>query len=227
METLTETTARPTPGGPRASGHFGVYQEEDDVLSLYATPFHPQVIAAALRTLRVGGVLLDVTPRWGAPAPTELDPDLLQGLEAPLEMLHAPSSQVDTESLSLLAAPHEALPRGSGRRFAFSLHDLDHGVFYTRDRYVLAAVLAVWLEERVAASVPPGQSPPVLDTTLDSVLAAVPPQAWRRLVLDTRRRFWSLDVSAMVADGDGGQEVIDSLTWVGGPSRAWRAGWSW
>ena len=38
------------------------------------------------------------------------------------------------------------------------------------------------------------------------------------------RLHWEDGVSF---DYDGSEEVIDDQCWVGAPTRAWRAGWSW
>jgi len=205
-------------------GAFGVYDEGGGVFALYVTPIDAACLGRALDRLELGGALVDVTPERGD-GTREVHRASLAEMGEPLELVHAPSlAEGPHEAMNLLAGPHAVL--GDGCAFGFSLQDRDHGVVYTRDRRVLAAVLEVWLVEVVDTLAAPGNSPSIPEQTLDSVLAPIPPQAWRRVMLDRHSKYWALDVSALVHDGEA-SEVIDDLTWVGGPGRAWRAGWSW
>lgn len=209
-------------------GAFGVYDEGDGLFALYATPIDTGCLARALDTLQLGGALLDVTPERGLGPAREVSHERLPMLGEPLDLVHAPSvEEGPAEALTVMAAPHYAVPRDGGRALGFSLHDRGHGVVYTRERRVLASVLATWLQQVVDTLTAPGGGPPIPQNTLESVLQPLPPQAWRRVQLERGHHVWSLDVSALVNDGVGHSEIIDDLTWVGGPGRAWRAGWSW
>jgi len=210
-------------------GYFGVYDEGEGLLSLYATPIDTGTFALAMRELKPEGTLFDVTPKWGASDEvTEVGVARIAEMGAPLDLLHAPTSGGFVgPAPTLMAAPHHALPEGSGRALAFSLQDVDHGVLYSRDLKVLRSVLGTWLSRTIERRVPPGEAPPLPTATLDSVLSPLPPQAWRRVRLDRRSRFWSLDLSVMVSHSAGRPEVVDELRWVGGPNRSWRAGWTW
>lgn len=235
MESLSSTRSHPSnrttrydDDASRLGGAFGVYDEGDGLHALYATPIDTACLGRALDALRLGGTLLDVTPERGIGPAREVSRERLTSLAEPLELVHAPSAtEGPRETLTLMAAPHVALPRDGGRVLGFSLHDRGHGVLYTREPRVLAAVLAAWLLQVVDTLTAPSASPPIPPNTLASVMAPIPPQAWRRVMLDRGHHIWSLDLSALVNDDDGRSEIIDDLTWVGGPGRAWRAGWSW
>jgi hypothetical protein len=236
LETLSTSFGRASdgrsPGGCLARepvGYFGIYDEGDGLLSLYATPIDTGTFARAIRELAPQGTLFDITPERGAlEEATEVGIARIAEMNAPLEVLHAPSPNgFVARAPTLMAAPHHALPPGSGRALAFSLQDVDHGVLYSRDRNVVRSVLGTWLARTIERRVPIGQAPPMPPSTLDSVLSPLPPQAWRQVGLDLRARFWSLDVSVLVGHGTGHLEVVDELRWVGGPNRAWRAGWTW
>lgn len=217
------------PSGPEPPT-FGIYDEGDGLLSLYARPYVPLHLVEVLDVLDLADELIDVTPAWGTSTARPVILADLARREAPLELIHEPDGdELDRPGLlpTVMAAPHALLPEGSSRRFAFALHDRDHAAFYSRDRDVLAQVLTHWLRATLDEHVPGGESPPILDRALESVMEAMPPQAWRRLDLEVRGRIWSLDLSALVTERLGESTVVDEQRWVGGPGRAWRAGWSW
>jgi len=236
LETVSTTSRRAGNGpshrgglAPEPVGYFGIYDEGEGLLSLYATPIDTGTFALAMRELAPKGALLDVTPKWGAcEEATEIGVARIAEMNAPLELLHTPTpGAFVSQPPTLMAAPHHALPEGSGRALAFSLQDVDHGVLYSRDRNVVRSVLGTWLARTIERLVPRGEAPPIPQGTLDSVLSPLPPQACRRVRLDRRPRVWCLDVSVMVSHNAGQPEVVDELRWVGGPNRSWRAGWTW
>ncbi len=213
---------------PLLGGAFGVYDEGDGLFSLYLTPIDAACLARALDALDLGGSLVDVTPERGPGPVRPVSREALPMLADPLELVHATSlDEAPDEPVTLMVAPHHLIDRDGRSVLGFSLHDRDHGCLYTRDPRVLEAVLTTWLAQIVDTLAAPGSGPPIPEHTLASVMAPLPPQAWRQVVLERSSRFWSLDLSAKAADAMGQTDAIDDLTWVGGPGRAWRAGWSW
>ena len=157
---------------------------------------------------------------------------LLPRLQAPVELVHVARgraagirpSEIPT---CLLSDPEAAVPLAWGSRFALSIQDACHGVFYTPERSLLRSCLRAYLRSYqrsvLGADTP---LPPLPDKLLAPLLEPHAPDTYVEVLFEPGERFWTLELRLLEA----GSEVPldDSIRWVcEGEGGSWRSGWSW
>jgi hypothetical protein len=218
---------------------FAVERETPRVWSLRLVPAGIAQLAPALvmppgdrlLLLSGGGIGAVYAPRTDGGVPV-VPATLLPRLRAPLEIIHVPrgrSGDINARSVpaSLLDDPEQALPEAWGSRFALSIQDGCHGVFYTQERTLLRACLRSYLRSYQRSMLGPGVPlPPIDDLLLDPLLEPHSPDTYVEASFEPGDRFWTLDFNVLEA---GSEIPLDASTrWVcEGREGSWRAGWSW
>lgn len=218
---------------------FAVERETPSVWSLRMVPAGIAQLASALTLtaadrlllLSGGGVGAVYAPRIRRGVPV-VPATLLPRLQAPVELIHvargrAGSIRAADIPTCLLSDPEAALPQAWGSRFALSIQDGCHGVFYTHERPLLRACLRAYLRSyQLSVLGEHTQLPPLPDALLDPLLEPHSPDTYVEVLFQPAERYWTLELKLLQA----GSEVPldESIRWVcEGEGGAWRSGWSW
>lgn len=218
---------------------FAVEQETPRVWSLRMVPAGIAALAPALTMcaadrlllLSGGGVGAVYAPRISKGVPV-VPATLLPRLRAPVELVHvargrAASIRATDIPTTLLGDPEAALPRAWGSRFALSIQDGCHGVFYAHERSMLRAALRSYLRSyQISVLGADAQLPPLPDSLIDPLLEPHSPDTYVEALFQPGARYWTLELRLLEA---GSEIPIDaSIRWVcEGEGGSWRSGWSW
>ena len=179
--------------------YFSVHDEGGGLLSLAMSPCR----LADVGSLFVDPTFIAIDGYSGELFPLNLDGD------GPVDVIDAPGEL--PQGQCLLGDPHHVLGEG---RWAISVSEDDHAVFYGRDGAVLQQALALWWRARFGVEAP---------ENLEEWLAPLDQDRWHTAVGAPGERFDVIDLQSHGVAG-----AVEAPTrWVGGHGHAWRRGWSW
>ena len=217
---------------PTRKGGVGVYDEGDGVTSLYLSPVAPTFFVRGLQAWAESCAVV-VFSNETPPNETEIlpnggwigGPEQLCDTNIPTEMVvfeQKPSAeQIETKMpCSILANPTAALPKSLSPKFAVAITDNKHVVVLSRDRALLKAALAGFMDSTWGVRVNSSTNRAIGD-----LLEPIEHTAWTNISDASSERFQSIRMETF--DSESGDAIKETRLVAPLDSEDWRAGWSW
>ena len=221
-----EDTTSPNKGG------VGVYDEGDGVTSLYLSPVAPTFFVRGLQAWAESCAVVvfsnDTPPKESEPLQSGGwigGPEQLRDTNIPTEMVvfeKKPSrEQIETKMpCSILSNPSAALPKALSTKFAVAITDDKHVVVLSRDRALLKAALAGFMDSTWGVRINSSKS-----CGLGDLLEPIAHTAWTNISNTNSERFQSLSMETF--DSESGDSISETRLVAPLDSEDWRVGWTW